>query len=75
MKRLANMVDELGMVVEQLAARLNPIRRSVGSQIGKGEPQAPEPVLCEMAAVLRNQRATVERHVAMLRTAMHELEI
>jgi hypothetical protein len=74
-RRLEKSLEVLGMVAEELGARLAPVRRQTGQAIGKGDPTPPEPILCQMADVIRSRTKSVERITAGLQTALGELEI
>jgi len=74
MERLSREVDRLGVLAETLTNRLQPVRRQTGNLAGK-EQATPEPVLCGVASVIRQQRQNLEHHATVLQMALNELEI
>ena len=74
MERLASAVGSLGLTVEALMGRLEPVRNQCGSD-EKACTNVPAPALCAHASAVRSQRQRVEVVRDMLQRALNELEL
>jgi chaperonin cofactor prefoldin len=75
MERLKEQIEVISMTSETLANRLSPVRSQCGSGQAGTQTNAPEPVLCGMAAAIRSQRQRLETIQIELHRALNELEI
>ena len=74
MERLASAVGSLGLTVEALMGRLEPVRNQYGSD-EKACTNVPAPALCAHASAIRGQRERLDVVQAKLERALNELEL
>lgn len=73
--QLEQAIAALAASADELCSRLAPIRRQTGGAIGSEKPNAPEPLLCPMANVLREARRRVDGVAQQLSAVRSELEV